>query len=50
MSQPITQKYEYSNTADGMDFTSVSPEGNRTVVSYDRWNRVTDVKNALHLI
>ena len=48
VSQPITQKYEYSNTADGMDLTSVSPEGNRTVVSYDRWNRVTDVKNALN--
>ncbi|MBO7485926.1 MAG: RHS repeat-associated core domain-containing protein [Spirochaetaceae bacterium] len=48
LSQPIKQKYEYTNTADGMDFTSVSPEGNRTVVSYDRWNRVTDVKNALN--
>ena len=47
-SQPVTQKYEYTNTANGMDFTSVSPEGNRTVVSYDRWNRVTDIKNALN--
>ena len=48
LSQPITQKYEYTNTANGIDFTSVSPEGNRTVVSYDCWNRVTDVKNALN--
>ncbi len=47
-SQPITQKYAYSLTADGMDFTAISPEGNRTVVSYDRWNRVTDIKNALN--
>ena len=47
LSQPITQKYEYAQTATGNDFTAISPEGNRTVVSYDRWNRVTDIKNAL---
>ncbi len=46
--QPITQKYAYANTAAGRDFTLLSPEGSRTVISYDRWNRVTDVKNALN--
>ena len=46
--QPITQKYAYANTAAGREFTLISPEGNRTVISYDRWNRVTDVKNALN--
>ena len=45
--QPVTQKYAYARTANGNDFTAISPEGNRTVISYDRWNRVTDVKNAL---
>ncbi|MBR4824987.1 MAG: hypothetical protein IKZ86_09310, partial [Spirochaetaceae bacterium] len=46
--QPITQKYAYANTAAGREFTLISPEGNRTVISYDRWNRVTDVKNSLN--
>ncbi len=46
--QPITQKYAYANTASGREFTLISPEGSRTVISYDRWNRVTDVKNALN--
>ena len=46
--QPVTQKYAYANTAAGKEFTLISPEGSRTVISYDRWNRVTDVKNALN--
>ncbi len=46
--QPVTQKYAYANTAGGREFTLISPEGSRTVISYDRWNRVTDVKNALN--
>ena len=46
--QPIMQRYAYVQTSGGRDFTLISPEGSRTVISYDRWNRVTDVKNALN--
>ena len=46
--QPIMQRYAYAQTSGGRDFTLISPEGSRTVISYDRWNRVTDVKNALN--
>ena len=46
--QPIMQRYAYANTAAGKEFTLISPEGKRSVVSYDHWNRVTDVKNALN--